>query len=285
MHLSFHFQGLRAGELLESFDRVNRVTFFLLNVSGALRDPTMAGEAWECKFKLSEHIKTAGWVTRLVQWVATLSWRQELVWLLLLILWLVLLLAGYWWEIIDWSNVDDEGNVFSRSATRSSMGWDTGSTIARKRGSFFCYYWRSTELCCNWESEKYYHQSSNARAKLSYLIHYRCKHRQGKYNWSQTKYRGLIIQSPIFFVHWSNRIMKWWTPLLHSQYFPWFDWFFMIRLVPISVFLCQRIWLPGFSLAFFFFTKNWTPNWSKNDFLLKYKPPLPLVLSIQMGSV
>ena len=45
MHLSFHFQGLRAGELLESFDRVNRVTFFLLNVSGALRDPTMAGEA------------------------------------------------------------------------------------------------------------------------------------------------------------------------------------------------------------------------------------------------
>ena len=45
MHLSFHFQGLRAGELRESFDRVNRVTFFLLNVSGALRDPTMAGEA------------------------------------------------------------------------------------------------------------------------------------------------------------------------------------------------------------------------------------------------
>ena len=45
MHLSFLFQGLRAGELLESFDRVNRVTFFLLNVSGALRDPTMAGEA------------------------------------------------------------------------------------------------------------------------------------------------------------------------------------------------------------------------------------------------
>ena len=45
MHLSFHFQGLRAGELLESFDRVNRVTFFLLNVSGALRDPNIAGEA------------------------------------------------------------------------------------------------------------------------------------------------------------------------------------------------------------------------------------------------
>ena len=44
-HLSFYFQGLRAGELLESFDRVNRVTFFLLNVSGALKDPTMAGEA------------------------------------------------------------------------------------------------------------------------------------------------------------------------------------------------------------------------------------------------
>ena len=138
LHSSFHFQGLRAGELLESFDRVNRVTFFLLNVSGALRDPTMAGEAWECKFKFSEHIKTAGWVTRLVQWVATLSWRQELVWLPLLILWLVLLLAGYWWEIIDWSNVDTEGNVFPRSATRSLMGWDTGSTIARKRGGLFC---------------------------------------------------------------------------------------------------------------------------------------------------
>ena len=45
LHSSFHFQGLRAGELLESFDRVNRVTFFLLNVSGALRDPTMAEEA------------------------------------------------------------------------------------------------------------------------------------------------------------------------------------------------------------------------------------------------
>ena len=45
LHSSFHFQGLRAGELLESFDRVNRVTFFLLNVSGALRDPTMAVEA------------------------------------------------------------------------------------------------------------------------------------------------------------------------------------------------------------------------------------------------
>merc|ERR1719495_2274199 len=29
-------KGLRAGELLESFDRVNRVTFFLLNFSGAL---------------------------------------------------------------------------------------------------------------------------------------------------------------------------------------------------------------------------------------------------------
>ena len=42
MYLSFHFQGLRAGELLESIDRVNRVTFFLLNVSGALRDPTVA---------------------------------------------------------------------------------------------------------------------------------------------------------------------------------------------------------------------------------------------------
>ena len=112
LHSSFHFQGLRAGELLESFDRVNRVTFFLLNVSGALRDPTIAWEAWECKFKFSEHIKTAGWVTRLVQWVATLSWRQELVWLPLLILWLVLLLAGYWLEIIDWSNVDTEGMCF-----------------------------------------------------------------------------------------------------------------------------------------------------------------------------
>ena len=33
-------QGLRAGELLESFDRVNRVTFFLLNFSGALTGPS-----------------------------------------------------------------------------------------------------------------------------------------------------------------------------------------------------------------------------------------------------
>ena len=33
-------QGLRAGELLESFDRVNRVTFFLLNISGALTGPS-----------------------------------------------------------------------------------------------------------------------------------------------------------------------------------------------------------------------------------------------------
>ena len=33
-------QGLRAGELLESFDRVNRVTYFLLNFSGALTGPS-----------------------------------------------------------------------------------------------------------------------------------------------------------------------------------------------------------------------------------------------------
>ena len=105
----------------------------------------------------------------------------------------------------------------------------------------------------------------------TYSIHYRCKHRQAKYNWSQTKHRGFTIQSPIFFVHWSNRIMKWWTPLPHSQHFPWFVLFFMIWLVSISVFLCQRVWLHSFSLALFF-TKNWIRNWSKNDFLISISP-------------
>ena len=48
---------------------------------------------------------------------------------------------------------------------------------------------------------------------------------------------------------------------------------------------CANFFVPKDMVAQFFFvlffTRNWTSNWSKNDFLLKYMPPLPLVLSLQ----